>query len=71
MRAARIAVARNEMTRTDKTQVSDADLRMLLDHGWEISEDGQEARLYSEGWSTIQAAIYSTKCWIEDNLGQP
>jgi hypothetical protein len=48
--------------------VSDTDLRMLLDHGWEFSEDGQEARLYSEGWSTIQAAIYSTKCWIEDNL---
>lgn len=44
-----------------------AELRMLLDHGWEISEDEREARLYSEEWSPIQIAIYSTRCHIEDN----
>lgn len=47
--------------------VTDADLQMLIDHGWEISEDQSEARLYSEGWSSIQAAVFSTKWWIEDN----
>jgi hypothetical protein len=46
---------------------SDADLQMLIDHGWEISEDRREARLYSEEWSSIQAAVFSTKWWIEEN----
>jgi hypothetical protein len=40
---------------------------MLLDHGWELSEDKREARLYSEEWSSVQVAIFSTKCWIDDN----
>lgn len=47
--------------------VSDADLRMLIDYGWEISDDCREARLYSEGWSSIQAAVFSTKWWIEES----
>lgn len=42
------------------------DLQMLREHGWEISADKRQARLYSEGWSSIQAAIASTKWWIED-----
>lgn len=46
--------------------LSDADRKMLLDHGWEISEDGREARLYSEEWSSVQLAVFSTKWWIED-----
>jgi hypothetical protein len=46
--------------------LTDADRQMLLDHGWEISEDDSEARLYSEEWSSIQAAVFSTKWWIED-----
>lgn len=47
---------------------SDADIQMLIDHGWEITEDQREARLYSEEWSSIQAAIFSTKWWINENL---
>ena len=43
------------------------ELAMLLSHGWEISDDEREARLYSEGWSSIQAAIFSTRSWIADN----
>lgn len=46
---------------------SKADIRMLLDHGWEVSEDHHEARLYSEGWSSVQAAVFSTQSWIEEN----
>ncbi len=46
--------------------LNDADRQLLLDHGWEISDDEQSARLYSEGWSSIQACIASTKGWIED-----
>jgi hypothetical protein len=49
--------------------IADADLQMLLQYGWEISDDLRSARLYSEEWSSIQAAVYSTKCWIEDNEG--
>jgi hypothetical protein len=51
--------------------VSETDIRLLLDHGWEISDDQREARLYSEDWSSIQAALYSTRCWIEDNREVP
>ena len=47
--------------------VSKTDIQLLIDHGWEISDDEREARLYSEEWSSIQAALYSTRCWIEDN----
>lgn len=43
------------------------DLELLVRYGWEISDDKRMARLYSEEWSSIQAALYSTKCWIEDN----
>lgn len=50
-----------------EASVAQADLQMLRDHGWEISEDLRSARLYSEEWSSIQVAVYSTKCWIEDN----
>jgi hypothetical protein len=46
---------------------SDSDMRMLLSHGWEISDDGREARLYSDEWSSIQSAIASTKWWIEES----
>lgn len=46
--------------------LTESDEKMLLDHGWEISEDRREARLYSEGWSSVQAAIFSTKWWIEE-----
>ena len=49
-----------------EAEASDADIEMLLSHGWEISEDRREARLYSEGWSSIQAAIFSTRWFIED-----
>ena len=49
------------------TPISSADIQMLADYGWEISDDEREARLYSEEWSSIQAALYSTRCWIEDN----
>lgn len=44
-----------------------AEIRMLRDHGWEISNDMREARLYSEEWSSIQAAIFSTNWWIDEN----
>ncbi len=44
-----------------------AEIALLAQYGWEISEDQTEARLYSEGWSLIQAAVWSTRCWIEDN----
>jgi len=44
--------------------LTDADREMLLAYGWEISEDEHEARLYSEGWSSVQAAVFSTKWWI-------
>lgn len=44
-----------------------AEIQMLTDHGWEISRDQREARHYSEEWSSIQAAIFSTKAWIEEN----
>lgn len=43
------------------------EIKMLISYGWEISEDQHDARLYSEEWSSIQAAIWSTKGWIEDN----
>ncbi len=43
------------------------DRTLLLDHDWEISEDEREARLYSEEWSNVQAAVFSTKWWIEEN----
>lgn len=46
---------------------TDAEIQMLIDHGWEISDDQREARLYSEGWASIQAAIFSTKWWIEES----
>ena len=46
---------------------SETEIRLLERYGWEISEDQREARLYSEGWSNIQAALYSTRMWIEDN----
>jgi hypothetical protein len=45
---------------------TDAEIQMLIDHGWEISEDEREARLYSEEWSNIQLAIFSTKWWIKE-----
>jgi len=44
-----------------------SEIQMLIDHGWEISSDQTGARLYSEEWSSIQAAILSTKWWIEEN----
>jgi hypothetical protein len=47
--------------------VTDAQIAMLAAHGWEISDDLRSARLYSEEWSSIQAAVYSTQCWIKDN----
>ena len=50
-----------------EAETTEVELQMLLDHGWEISDDGREARLYSEEWSSIQAAIYSTRRWCEDN----
>ena len=46
---------------------TDAEIEMLARHGWEISDDQREARLYSEEWSSIQAAIASTRWWIEEN----
>jgi hypothetical protein len=46
--------------------VFDAEIRLLERYGWEISEDQRYARLYSEEWSSIQAALYSMNCWIED-----
>ena len=49
-----------------EADATDAELRMLTDHGWEISEDRREARLYSEEWSSIQAAIFSTRWWIAE-----
>jgi len=42
------------------------DRMLLLDWGWELSEDDREARLYSEEWSSVQAAVFSTKWWIEE-----
>jgi hypothetical protein len=45
---------------------SEAEIQMLLDHGWEISEDEREARHYSEEWTPIQSAMFSTRWWIED-----
>ena len=50
-----------------EAEATDSEIQMLLDHGWEISEDSREARLYSEGWCTIQAAIFSTKWWIKES----
>ena len=50
-----------------EAEATESEIQMLLDHDWQISEDCREARLYSEGWSTIQAAIFSTRRWIEDN----
>ncbi len=55
------------MTDLPEGPASAAELQMLIDHGWEISEDQSQARLYSEGWSSIQAAVFSTKWWIEEN----
>lgn len=49
------------------TKASQADLKMIHDHGWEISEDETKARLYSEEWSSIQVAIFSAKWWIQEN----
>lgn len=46
---------------------TDGEIKMLLDHGWEISEDQREARLYSEEWSNINAAIYSTLGFMADH----
>jgi hypothetical protein len=43
------------------------EIQMLIDHGWEVSDDKREARLYSEEWSPIQVAIYSTREYITDN----
>jgi len=43
------------------------DLRLLERHGWEISADHREARLYSEEWSNVHAAVYSTKRWIKES----
>ena len=45
---------------------TDEELALLKCHGWEVSDDQREARLYSEEWSSIQAALYSTQCWIKD-----
>ena len=47
--------------------LSESDEQLLIDHGWEISEDRREARLYSEEWSNVQAAVFSTKWWIAEN----
>jgi hypothetical protein len=41
-------------------------IELLERHGWEISEDQREARLYSEEWSSIEAAILSTKWWVAE-----
>ena len=46
---------------------TETEIQMLTDHGWEISADQREARLYSEEWSSSQAAIASTRWWIEEN----
>jgi hypothetical protein len=43
------------------------EIQMLIDHGWEISHDQRDARLYSEEWSPIQVAIHSTREHILDN----
>jgi hypothetical protein len=51
----------------DEAQAGDDDIEILIAHGWEISKDQREARLYSEGWSSIQVAIASTKVWIDEN----
>ena len=51
----------------DYEAVLNSEERILLrEYGWEISEDEREARLYSEEWSSVQAAVYSTKWWIEE-----
>lgn len=47
--------------------VSEDEIHLLLAYGWQISDDQREARLYSEEWSSIQAALYSTRWWIEEN----
>ena len=47
--------------------ITTAEIQLLERYGWEISDDQRGARLYSEEWSSIHAAIYSTQCWIEDN----
>lgn len=47
--------------------LSPQDRELLLRHGWEIKRGGMEARLYSEEWSAVQIAAWSTKCWIEEN----
>ncbi len=33
------------------------DVRRLIAHGWELSEDGTRARLFSEEWSAVEDAI--------------
>lgn len=58
----------NPATIDYEAAASEADFSLLVAHGWEISDDQHEARLYSEGWSSIQAALYSTRYWIEDNV---
>lgn len=50
-----------------ETPPTSIELQMLLDYGWEISEDQHEARLYSEEYTPIQIAVWSTKWWIEEN----
>jgi len=46
--------------------LSAADEQLLIDHGWEISEFMRQARLYLGEWSSIPAAVFSTKWWIEE-----
>lgn len=41
------------------------DKNLLINHGWELSDDEREARLYSEEWSSAQAAVFSTKWWVD------
>lgn len=59
------AVLLDEAAIDYEAPVSQQDLQMLVNHGWEISEGERYARLYSEEWSNIQAAVFSTKWWIE------
>ncbi len=44
-----------------------AELEMLFNHDWEVSDDERYARLYSEEYVCAQTAVYSTQCWIEEN----
>lgn len=40
---------------------------LLRQYDWEISDDGTEARLYSEEWVEMKSAVESTRWWIKEN----